>query len=48
MNPTDEELLHAFYAGDTDALDRLVQRLDPSLRQVAYLILLARTGSAVS
>ncbi len=47
MNPTDEELLHSFYAGDTAALGSLVTRHEPLLRQVAFLILQTRTGSAV-
>jgi hypothetical protein len=47
MNGTDEELLHAFYACDTAALERLAQRHDPMLRRCAYLILLTRTGSVV-
>ena len=47
MNPTDEELLHAFYAGDTTALERLAERQDPLLARIAYLILLTRTGSEV-
>src|SRR4051794_25146044 len=45
MSPSDEELLHAFYAGDDHAIERLVERHDPVLKQVAYLILQARTGS---
>jgi hypothetical protein len=47
MNPTDEELLHAFYAGETDALARLVDRHHPLLWWFAYRILRARTGSAI-
>ena len=47
MSPTDEELLHAFYAGDSDALERMADRHDPVLWGLAYLILKARTGSAV-
>jgi len=47
MNPTDEELLHAFYAGDTAALDQLAERHDQLLWQIANLILVTRTGSAV-
>src|SRR5258706_16455111 len=45
MNPTDEELLHAFYAGDSAAVERLAERHTVMLWQLAYLILLARTGS---
>jgi hypothetical protein len=45
MSPSDEELLHAFYAGDNAAIERLVERHDPLLRRIAYLILEARTGS---
>ena len=47
MSPTDEELLHGFYACETAALQRLAERLDPFLARVAGLILRARTGSAV-
>lgn len=47
MNPTDEELLHAFYIGDTAALEQLAERHGALLGRVAYLILRARTGSAV-
>jgi hypothetical protein len=48
MDPTDEELLHAFYAaGDTSTLERLAERLDPFLARIAYQILQARTGSAL-
>ena len=47
MPPTDEELLHAFYAGDTDALERLDERHYLLLWEVAFLILQARTGSTV-
>jgi hypothetical protein len=45
MNPTDEELLHAFYAGDNEAVKSLAVRHDPLLWEVAFLILRARTGS---
>src|SRR4051812_17158054 len=47
MNPTDEELLHTFYAGDTAAIEQLMKRLDTILWQIAYQILLTRTGSGV-
>ncbi len=47
MKPTDEELLHAFYAGDSAAIARLAERHDSVLSRVAYLILEARTGSEV-
>ncbi len=47
MNPTDEDLMHRFYAGGLDALYELAQRYDPTLSQIAVLILTARTGSAV-
>jgi hypothetical protein len=47
MNGTDEQLMHAFYAGDTTALDELATRYDPLLARVAHQILLARTGSEV-
>jgi hypothetical protein len=47
MNPTDEELLHAFYAGETTALKRLAERHDLVLWRIAYEILQTRTGSAV-
>jgi hypothetical protein len=50
MNPTDEELLHAFYnaaATDTAALQQLADRLDSALGQIAYQILVVRTGSAL-
>jgi hypothetical protein len=47
MNPTDEELLHAFYAGDNAAIESLIERHDALLWQVAFLILQTRTGSAV-
>jgi hypothetical protein len=46
MNPTDEELLHAFYDCDASALERLAKRLDPLLARIANLILQTRTGSA--
>ena len=40
--PTDEELLHAFYAGDDVALHRLGDRLGEFLFEIALLILRAR------
>jgi|GEM_PF-5522928 len=45
MMPTDEELLHNFYAGDSTALQRLVERHQRILGRIAYLILQTRTGS---
>jgi hypothetical protein len=47
MDPTDEDVLHAFYAGDNTALERLVERHDLLLWQIAFEILKTRTGSAV-
>lgn len=47
MDPTDERLLHDFYACDAAALERLAARHDPLLARVAHLILVARTGSQV-
>lgn len=47
MNPTDEELMHDFYADNESALVELATRFDFLLGQVAYLILFARTGSEV-
>jgi hypothetical protein len=47
MTPTDEELLHAFYAGDNAALERLADRHRWLLGRVTFLILRARTGSEV-
>jgi hypothetical protein len=47
MGPSDEELLHAFYAGDDAAMARLIERHSPLLEQIALLILQARTGSPV-
>ena len=44
---TDEELLHAFYAGDDVALERLVERHEELLAEVARLLLEGRTGSPV-
>jgi hypothetical protein len=47
MNPTDEELLHAFYnatGSDTTALEQLAERLDSFLAHIAYQVLAARTG----
>ena len=46
MSPSDEQLLHRFYAGQTDALDVLAGRYDPILARIAYQILLVRAGSA--
>lgn len=46
MNP-DEQLLHQFYAGDTNALDELSRRNETTLARIGYQLLLARTGSAV-
>jgi hypothetical protein len=45
MEPSDERLLHAFYAGDNAALDQLAARHDPILARFAHLILLARAAS---
>jgi len=47
MSPTDEELLHAFYAGDNSALDLLFDRYEPNLAQMGRLILELRTGSTI-
>ncbi len=47
MNPTDEELLQAFYTGNDEALEQLMDRHDPLLSQVASLILTERTGSSL-
>src|SRR5438067_1505428 len=47
MNPTDEELLHAYYAGDSAALDQLIGRHDELLSEFAYRILVVRTGSPI-
>jgi hypothetical protein len=47
MNPTDEDLLHTFYAGDSGALEQLIGRYSRLLRRLAYLILRKRTGSKV-
>jgi hypothetical protein len=41
-----EQLLHRFYAGDTGAIDELARRYDPMLAQIAYRVLVVRTGSA--
>jgi hypothetical protein len=46
MDPTDEKLLHDFYAGDTPALEQLARRLDPILARIVYQIIRARTGSS--
>jgi hypothetical protein len=46
MEPTDEALLHAFYAGDQAALVQLGVRLNPALANVAIVILHVRTNSA--
>jgi len=40
--PTIEELLHAFYAGDENALYRLSERLDRFLYRIAVVILRSR------
>ena len=45
MPPSDEKLLHDFYAGDNAALEQLAARHDRILVRVAHLILLARTAS---
>ncbi len=47
MNPTEEELLHAFYGCDSAALDRLAERIDPLLSAVALEVLKVRAGSAM-
>jgi hypothetical protein len=47
VDRTDEELLHAFYAGDVAALDELARRHNPVLEGIARLIVQARTGSAL-
>jgi hypothetical protein len=47
MNQSDEQLLHRFYAGETDLVYELAQRYDPILRLVAHQILALRTGSVV-
>ncbi len=39
---TIEELLHAYYTGDDDALDRLSARLDRPLARIAVVILRTR------
>ena len=46
MPPSDEELLHAFYAGDNAALNKLVRRFDTILTRIARLILVARGVAA--
>jgi hypothetical protein len=46
MSPSDEQLLHTFYAGDNTALEQLAARHDPMLARVAHLILLARAAAA--
>ena len=48
MEPTDEELMHAFYGGDTTALNQLSLRVDPILGRLAFLFLQARNGSGLS
>jgi hypothetical protein len=45
MSPTDERLMHDFYACNTLALDELAVRYDPLLATVALQILRVRTGS---
>lgn len=45
MGPTDEELLHEFYKGNTAALEQLAARRDPILVRTALLALWARSGS---
>ena len=45
MTLTDEELLHAFYAGDTAAVETVIQRHNLLLWRIANLILRTRTGS---
>ncbi len=47
MHPTDEELLHAFYAGDVAALETLTERYTPLLGRIASQILETRTGSVI-
>jgi hypothetical protein len=47
MDPTDEELLHAFYAGDDGGLEQLDARHTAMLTEIGHLILEARTGSAL-
>jgi hypothetical protein len=47
MNPTDEELLHAFYTGDIAALVTLTERHTPLLARIASQILETRTGSVI-
>jgi hypothetical protein len=47
MNPTQEQLLHAFYNCDQAALVRLAQILNPALAMIAFEILQVRTGSAI-
>jgi hypothetical protein len=47
LNKTDEEVLHAFYGCDSDALEVLAERHDPLLSRIAYLMLRARTGSSL-
>lgn len=47
MVPTDEDLLHRFYAGDTGALERIADRHTPLLARLAHMILVVRTGSEV-
>jgi hypothetical protein len=45
MSRTDETLMHAFYAGETSALDDLATRYDTMFTRIVYLILFARTAS---
>src|SRR5258708_15343792 len=42
VTPSDELLMHAFYASDNAALEQLAARHDPVLARVAHLNLLAR------
>ncbi len=42
MSSSDEQLLHTFYAGDTEAINQLIERYDPILARIAHQILLLR------